>query len=329
MIASIMLKHPGVLWLFLLYIPVIGWYIWKHRNSRPWIGISSAQAFVKLPLPWKVWVMHFCFVLRLVAIAGIIVALARPQTTDSSRTSRVIGTDIVLAIDISGSMNATDFTPNRFEAAKQTATQFVNSRTSDNMGLVVFAGESLSLMPLTTDRAALTNAIQGVSMGALDDGTAIGDGLSSAINRISSGHAKSKSIIMLTDGTNNAGDVPPLTAAAIAKQKGIKVYTIGVGTNGSVQITDPYGFSTTTLETKIDEESLKAIAATTGGKYFRAKDEKMLQRVFEEIDSLEKTELDVSQFTQTDEDFMPWIWLAIGAWALMLTLRYTLLRRIP
>ncbi len=324
-----MFHNPGMLWLLLLLIPLIGWYVWKHRNSRPWLGISSAQAFVKLPLPFKVWVMHFCFALQMIAVAALIVALARPQTTDSERTSRIVGTDIVLAIDISGSMSATDFAPNRFEAAKQTATQFVNNRPNDNMGLVVFAGESLSLMPLTTDRAALVNAVQGISMGALDDGTAIGDGLSSAINRIASGKAKSKSIIMLTDGTNNSGNVPPLTAAAIAKQKGIKVYTIGVGTNGSMQITDPYGFSTTTLETKIDEESLKAIASTTGGKYFRAKDEKMLRKVFDEIDSLEKTELDVNQFTQTDEDYMPWVWTAMGAWALFLLLRYTLLRRIP
>ncbi|MDE7160604.1 MAG: VWA domain-containing protein [Muribaculaceae bacterium] len=324
-----MLHNPRMLWLLLVLVPLTAWYVWKQRNSRPWLGISSAKAFVKLPLPRKIWVMHFCFLLQLLAVAALIVALARPQTTDSERTSRIVGTDIVLAIDISGSMSATDFAPNRFEAAKQTATQFVNNRPNDNMGLVVFAGESLSLMPLTTDRAALVNAVQGISMGALDDGTAIGDGLSSAINRIASGKAKSKSIIMLTDGTNNAGNVPPLTAAAIAKQKGIKVYTIGVGTNGTVQITDPYGFSSTTLETKIDEESLKSIAATTGGKYFRAKDEKMLRKVFDEIDSLEKTELDVDQYTQTDENYMPWVWIAMGAWSLFLLLRYTLLRRIP
>ncbi len=197
------------------------------------------------------------------------------------------------------------------------------------MGLVVFAGESLSLMPLTNDRAALINAISQVEMGELNDGTAIGDGLTSAINRIASGKAKSKSIILLTDGTNNAGDVPPSTAAQIAKQKGIKVYTIGVGTNGSIQITDPYGFSTTTLETKIDEQSLKEIASLTGGKYFRATDEKMLRQVFEEIDSLEKTVLDVDKFTLTDENFMPWVLLALCAFCAYLLMRYTILRRIP
>lgn len=273
--------------------------------------------------------MHLCFVLQLVAIGGLIVALCRPQTHDHRRTSRIEGTDIVLALDISGSMSAQDFSPSRFVAAKDVATKFVNQRANDNIGLVVFAGESLSLMPLTNDRSALINAISQVEMGDLNDGTAIGDGLTSAINRVASGKAKSKSIILLTDGTNNAGDVPPSTAAQIAKQKGIKVYTIGVGTNGSIQITDPYGFSTTTMETKIDEQSLKSIASLTGGKYFRAKDEKMLKAVFEEIDRLEKTVLDVDRFTLTDENFMPWVLLSLCAFCAFLLLRYTVLRRIP
>nr|QJR98319.1 aerotolerance protein BatA [uncultured Muribaculaceae bacterium] len=283
----------------------------------------------KLPVSWKVVAMHVVFALQLVAIGGLIVALCRPQTHDHMRTSRIEGTDIVLALDISGSMTARDFEPSRFAAAKDVAIKFVNQRTNDNIGLVVFAGESLSLMPLTNDRASLMNAIKQVEMGELNDGTAIGDGLTSAINRIASGKAKSKSIILLTDGTNNAGDVPPSTAAQIAKQKGIKVYTIGVGTNGSIQITDPYGFSTTTMETKIDEQSLKQISSLTGGKYFRATDERMLRDVFNEIDSLEKTVLDVDKYTLTDENFMPWILLSLCAFCGALLLRYTVLRRIP
>lgn len=324
-----MLKNPGLLWLFLIYIPLIAWYVCKHRNSNPSLGVSTVKPLEKVGLSWKVVAMHACFALQLVAIGGLIVALCRPQTHDHLRTSRIEGTDIVIALDISGSMTARDFEPSRFAAAKDVATKFVNLRSNDNMGLVVFAGESLSLMPLTNDRAALMNAIRQVEMGELNDGTAIGDGLTSAINRIASGKAKSKSIILLTDGTNNAGDVPPSTAAQIAKQKGIKVYTIGVGTNGSIQITDPYGFSTTTMETKIDEQSLKKIASMTGGKYFRATDEKMLQQVFEEIDNLEKTVLDVDRFTLTDENFMPWLLVALGALCAMLLLRYTVLRRIP
>lgn len=322
-------KHPAVLWLLLLLLPLIGWYIWKHKNANPSLGVSSMQAFARMTSSWKVWLIHFCFVLQLVAIAASIVALARPQTTDSKRNSRIVGTDIAIALDISGSMSATDFKPNRFQAAKEVASKFISNRTDDNMSLVVFAGESLSLMPLTNDRAALINALRNVEMGDLQDGTAIGDGLSSAINRLASGKAKSKSIILLTDGTNNAGDVPPQTAAKIAAGKGIRIYTVGVGTDGVITVKDPYGFSSTTLETKIDEESLKGMASATGGKYFRAKDEKMLERIFAEIDQLEKTKLDVDRYTRVDENFMPWVWIAVSALGLMLLIRYTILRRIP
>ena len=323
------LHNPGMLWLLLVLVPVIAWYIWKHRGADPTLGVSTLLPVAKLPVSWKVWMMHVAFALQCIAIAAMIVALARPQTHNSRSNSRIMGTDIVLALDISGSMGAKDFSPNRFEAAKDVATKFVNNRSNDNMGLVTFAGESLSLMPLTTDRPALVNAIANIQMGDLNDGTAIGDGLASSINRIASGTAKSKSIILLTDGTNNAGDVPPATAAQIARQKGIKVYTIGVGTNQKIEITDPYGFSSTQMEAKIDEESLKNIAHVTGGKYFRATDEKMLKRVFDEIDALEKTAIDVDRFTQTEENFMPWLWIAFGAFALSMLLRYTILRRIP
>lgn len=323
------MKHPGLLLLFLLYIPLIAWYIWKHRNANPSLGVSTLSPVAKLPLSWKPILIHVCFALQLIAIGGLIVALARPQTHDAFNKSRINGTDIVLAIDISGSMMAKDFKPSRFAAAKEVASKFVNQRDHDNMGLVVFAGESLSLMPLTNDRGALINAIDNIDMGDLTDGTAIGDGLVSAINRIVSGKAKSKSIILLTDGTNNSGEVPPATAAQIAKQKGVRVYTIGVGTNGSIKIPDPYGFSSTTIETKIDEESLKEIAATTNGKYFRAKDEKVLKKVFDEIDRLEKSVLDVDHFTYTEENFEPWILLSLCSLGLYLLLRYTVLRRIP
>ena len=323
------MKHPGLLLLFLLYIPLIAWYIWKQRNSNPSLGVSTLSPVAKLPMSWKQILLHVCFALQLIAIGGLIVALARPQSHDNFNTSRINGTDIVLAIDISGSMNAKDFNPTRFAAAKDVASKFVNQREYDNIGLVVFAGESLSLMPLTNDRGALINAIDNIEMGDLTDGTAIGDGLVSAINRIISGKAKSKSIILLTDGTNNAGEVPPSTAAQIAKQKGVRVYTIGVGTNGSIKIPDPYGFSTTTIETKIDEESLKEIADQTNGKYFRAKDEKVLRKVFDEIDKLEKSILDVDKFTYTEENFEPWILLSLCSLGLYLLLRYTVLRRIP
>lgn len=321
--------HPGLLFLLLILLPLIGWYLWKWRNSNPSMGLSTIYPFRGVRSSWKVGLMHLCFVLQLVAIAAVIIALARPQTHDSQRSARIEGTDIVLCLDISSSMLATDLSPTRFQAAKDVARKFVNQRSDDNMGLVVFSGESLSLMPLTSDRTALVNAISNIEVGALNDGTAIGDGLSSAINRLVSGKAKSKSIILLTDGTNNAGDVAPTTAAQIAKQKGIKIYTIGVGTNGSITITDPYGFSTTTMETKIDEQALKGIADLTKGKYFRATDSKMLSDIFREIDSLEKTTLDVDRITFTEEAFMPWILIALCALSLRLLIRYTVLRRIP
>ena len=187
-----MFKHPALLLLFLIYIPLVAWYIWKWRNSSPSMGVSTTSAFSGIRTSWKVWLMHLCFALQLVAIGGLIVALARPQTHDSQRTSRVKGTDIVLALDISSSMLATDLAPTRFDAAKDVARKFVSQRVDDNIGFVVFSGESLSLMPLTSDKPALINAISGVKTGLLNDGTAIGDGLSSAINRLTSGKAKSK-----------------------------------------------------------------------------------------------------------------------------------------
>lgn len=321
--------YPGLLFLFLLYIPIIAWYIWKWKGSDPSVGVSSLSPFKTHRAGFKVMLMLVCFALQLIAIGGIIVALARPQTHDSSSTQNVEGTDIVLSLDISSSMLATDLQPTRVEAAKDVAAKFIGQRTNDNIGLVVFSGESLSLMPLTTDKSALINALHNIKTGDLNDGTAIGDGLASAINRVASGQAKSKSIILLTDGTNNAGDVAPSTAARIAKQKCIRIYTIGVGTNGSIQITDPYGLSTTTMETKIDEAALKNIASMTNGKYFRATDSRMLREVFAEIDSLEKTKLNVSTYTQTQENFMPWLTLSLIAFSLFLLLRYTVLRRIP
>ena len=277
--------HPGLLFLLLLLVPLVAWYVWKWKGGDPSVGVSTIAPFKGKRASFKILLMHVCFALQLVAIAGIIVALARPQTHDSLRSQNVEGTDIVLALDISSSMLATDLRPTRLESAKEVATKFVGQRTDDNIGLVVFSGESLSLMPLTSDKAALVNAIKNVESGDLNDGTAIGDGIASAINRLVSGNAKSKSIILLTDGTNNAGDVAPATAAQIAKEKGIKIYTIG--------------------------------------------DSRMLREVFNEIDSLEKTKLNVNTYTQTEDNFMPWLWLSICAYGLFLLLRYTVLRRIP
>lgn len=323
------LKYPWLLLLLLMYVPLLWWYVKGRRTRSGSIGVSSLSAFASSAGGWKVWLMRFSYFLRLATFGLLVVALCRPQSKNSMTNSRIEGTDIVLSIDISGSMEANDLQPNRFTAAKETAMKFVQNRPNDNIGLVIFSGEALSIMPLTNDRNSLVRAIDNIKMGDLSNGTAIGDGLTSAINRVISGKAKSKSIILLTDGTNNAGDVAPSTASDIAAQKGIKVYTIGVGTDGAMQVTDPYGMATTTLETKIDEDALRQIAEKTHGKYFRATDSKMLQDVFAEIDSLEKTKMDVESYSRMDENFFPWVLAALCCFVLALTLDYTLLRRIP
>ncbi|MDE5857270.1 MAG: VWA domain-containing protein, partial [Muribaculaceae bacterium] len=227
------LAHPGYLWLFLLFIPLIAWYVLKHRNAHPALEISTVNPFAKLHRSYKEYLLHLLFILRLITIACIIIILARPQTRDSWRTTNTEGIDIVLALDVSPSMLARDFKPDRLEAAKEVAANFVNSRENDNVGLVLFANESFTGVPMTMDRAVLTNYIQGIEMGMLGNATAIGDGIVTSINRIKDGQAKSKTIILLTDGSNNAGNVAPLTAAEIARKYGIKIYTIGIGTNGT------------------------------------------------------------------------------------------------
>lgn len=323
------LKYPWLLLLLLAYIPLIWWWVKSNRKSFATLSISTLQGIKKESGGFKVWLLSFSKFLMLAAYGFLVVALARPQKFDSLTNSQILGTDIVLAIDISESMSASDIRPTRFEAAKKTATEFVKNRLQDNIGLVIFSGEALSIMPLTNDNAALQSAINNIQMGELPNGTAIGDGLVSGINRVLNGKAKSKSIILLTDGTNNAGDVAPSTAADIAALKGIKVYTIGIGTDGKMVITDPYGFSQTTLETVIDEDILKEIASKTGGKYFRATDANTLESVFEEIDTLEKTRMDIQSYQRAEEAFMPWILAALCCYALVVILRYTVLIKIP
>ena len=328
----IQFAHPGLLWLLTILIPLILLFIFKRRNAYPSISVSSTLPFKGKRTPLRAMMLHGLFLLRLLAIACVIVMLARPQTRDSWRTSQTEGTDIILALDISSSMLARDFKPDRLEAAKDVANKFVSGREADNMGLVIFAAESFTGMPMTTDRAALTNYISSIEMGMLDDGTAIGDGLATAINRIKDGKAKSKSIILLTDGSNNTGNVAPLTAAEIAKKLGIKVYTIGVGKNGNA----PYPMQNmfgrieyVSTPVVIDEATLKEIASVTGGKYFRATDNRVLKDVFEEIDSLEKTEMDIKHFSHTEDNYLIWALAALGLLVLEMALRKTMLRYIP
>lgn len=325
--------NPQYFWLFLLFIPLIAWYVLKQRKSNPSMGVSTLRPFAGKGMPVRAWLRHMLFVLRLCAIGCLIVILARPQAKDNWQTSSTEGTDIVLAMDVSSSMLARDLKPDRMEASKEVAAQFVNGRPDDNIGVVIFAGESLTGMPMTIDHGAVVNYINSISSGMLSDGTAIGEGLATSLNRILAGKAKSKSIILLTDGSNNTGLVSPLHAAEIAKSKKVKVYTIGLGTNGMAEAPvniDPFGrIVYERQQVVIDEATLRKIADETGGKYFRATDNKVLQDIFKEIDRLEKTQMDVRHFSHTEDNFMPWAWLLFGLVVCELLLRYTVFRRIP
>ena len=280
------------------------------------------------------YAIHFSFVLKLVALAILIIILCRPQSYDKWTESETNGTDIVLSIDISASMLSRDLQPNRLEAAKEVAADFVAKRETDNIGIVIFSGEGFTLLPMTTQQAMLVNTINEININMLDaDGTAIGDGIATAINRIEGGKAKSKSIILLTDGTNNSGIVAPLTAAEIAQQKGIRIYTIGIGTHGTADTPYARGFGGELLykpmPVTIDEPLLKKVAEMTGGKYFRATDNNVLADVFTEINKLEKTKIDTKNFSLTYDNYQPWAWALLIVVILNVVMQYTVLRRIP
>lgn len=323
------------LWLFLIYIPLIAWYVYKQRVDHPTMALSSLNPFgTRKSL--RASLRHILFALRLLAIGCLIIVLARPLLDDSKRNDRtettVEGTDIVLAIDVSTSMLARDFDPDRIEAAKSVAINFVNGRPDDNIGLVVFAGESMTALPMTLDHEAVINYIESINTDMLEDGTAIGDGIGTAINAISNGHAKSKSIIMLTDGSNNTGLLTPRDAGQLAKKNNIKVYTIGIGKRGMADYPaiDMFGRKTyVKQEVVIDEDILKDIASATNAKYFRATNKKVLTDVFAEIDKLEKTEMDVRHFSHNEDDPGIWPWLAVVFFLIEVTLRYTYFRTGP
>ena len=332
MINNLHFMHPGLLWLLLLIIPLTVWYVLKNHKSDPTLRLPTTQAFDSMPRSWKEWMRHVLFALEMLALTCLVIILSRPQSPNSWSKTDIEGTDIVIALDVSTSMLARDFKPDRFEAAKDVATKFVSNRTSDNIGLVIFAGEAFTQVPMTNDIATLVNHIQDLKMGVLEDGTAVGDGLATAINRIKDGKAKSKSIILLTDGSNNTGMLEPITAAKIAAKYGIKVYTIGVGTMGEAPIpsADIFGQLVFTMgKVEIDEQSLQEIAQATGGKYFRATNNNVLENVFAEIDKLEKTRMDVQQHSQMDDNYQPWAIALLLLLTICAIIRYTVLRTIP
>lgn len=324
--------NPTYLYLLLLLIPMIGWYIYKLRKSQASLQVSSTEAFeVAGSVSWKVYLRHVPFVLRTLAIALLIVVLARPQSTDSWQNSTTEGIDIVMAMDISTSMLAEDLKPNRLEAAKDVAASFINGRQNDNIGLVVFAAESFTQCPLTIDHGVLLNLFKDIQPGIIQDGTAIGLGLANAVSRIKDSQAKSKVIILLTDGVNNTGEIAPVTAAEIAKTFGIRVYTIGVGTQGEAPYPIPtaFGIQYQNVPVEIDEQVLKQIASTTGGQYFRATDNASLKEIYSEIDQMEKTKISVQEFSKKQEEYKNWALIVFALLLVEVLLRNTLLRNIP
>ncbi|MBR4146898.1 MAG: VWA domain-containing protein [Bacteroidales bacterium] len=316
--------NPKLLWGLLIIPAAIVWYIFRHKKQEASVRYSDTTGFDNLPRSWKVYARHLLFALQLAALALLIVAMARPQSSSTSQTSNIEGIDIILAQDISGSMLARDFKPDRLEASKQVAADFVEGRPTDRMGLVVFAGESFTQVPLTTDHGVMLNMLKELKSGMIEDGTAIGDGLATAINRLKDSEAISKVIILLTDGMNNAGSVDPYTAAEMAKLYGIRVYTVGVGSYGTAPfpVQTIFGVQYQQMKVEIDEKLLATIANSSGGKYFRATSNQKLDEIYAEIDKLERSKIEVTEFRHLHEEFYPLV-----AWALALLLLEFILRK--
>lgn len=324
------------LFLLLLLIPYIIWYILKRSKSEPSLQVSDTRAYMFAPKSFRNYLLHAPFVLRLVTFTMLVLILARPQTSNNWQNTEIEGIDIMLAVDVSTSMLAEDLKPNRLEAAKDVAAKFINGRPNDNIGLTIFAGESFTQCPLTVDHAVLLNLFESIKgniaqNGLIEDGTAIGMGLANAITRLKDSKAKSKVIILLTDGSNNRGEISPLTAAEIAKSFGIRIYTVGVGTNGTAPypMQTPIGVQYVNVPVEIDEATLTQIAGTTDGNYFRATSNSKLEEVYNEIDKLEKTKLNVKEFSKREEEFQLFALIAFCCILLELLLRNSVLKKIP
>lgn len=323
---------PYYLWLLTLLVPMIGYYVWRTLQGGAAIQISSVAGVVRAPRTVRYYLRHLPFALRAAAFALLVVALARPQDVEQNVRTNAEGIDIMLAIDVSGSMLARDFKPDRITAAKEVAGSFIADRYGDRIGLVAFAGEAFTQSPLTTDQSTLQTLLARIRSGLIEDGTAIGNGLATAINRLRESDAKSKVIILLTDGVNNQGQIAPMTAAEIAKAQGIRVYTIGVGSEGMAPYPaiDMFGNLTfVNQKVEIDEKVLKAISDMTGGKYFRATDKDKLKAVYDEINQLEKSKIEVTEHISYHELFLTWVLAALGLLMAEFLLSNLVLKRIP
>jgi Ca-activated chloride channel family protein len=328
--SRISFADPNLLFLLLIVPAMIAFYVFKQHKASAAFHLPGIQQFEKSGTTFRNYLWHILFALRTAGITLLIIALARPQSTDRFQDVSTEGIDIVLTLDISGSMLARDFRPDRLEASKDVATEFISGRPYDRIGLVVFSGESFTQCPLTTDHAVLINLLREIQSGMIEDGTAIGMGLANAVNRIKDSEAKSKVIILLTDGVNNRGEIAPATAAGIAKTFGIRVYTIGVGTQGMAPypVQTPFGIQYQNMPVEIDEAILREIAETTGGRYFRATDNDKLVQVYNEIDKLEKSKIDVKQFTRKEEKFLTPAIIAFCLLMIEMLLRLTVLRKL-
>lgn len=322
--------------LLLLLIPYILWYFLYRRHSEPTIRMSDTFAYQYAPKSWRIRIINLPMVLRCITYALVVIILARPQTHNAWDKRSVEGIDIMLAMDVSTSMLAEDLRPNRIEAAKSVAAEFIAGRPNDNIGLTIFAGEAFTQCPMTTDHASLLNLLQNVrtdiaASGLIQDGTAVGMGLTNAVSRLKSSKAKSKVVILLTDGSNNMGDLSPMTAAQIAKSMGIRVYTIGVGTNKVAPYPMPVagGVQYVNMPVEIDTNTLREIAATTDGNFYRATNNAELKKIYKDIDKLEKTKMNVTKFSKKYEAYEPFALAAIICLLLEIVLRTTVLRRIP
>ena len=325
-------EYPKLLFLEFVLLPLIIYYIWREiKGKRPALRVSSILPFGGGEGRFKKIARHLPFILRIIVVALIILAIARPKSSEDFTKVDTEGIDIILSLDVSTSMLARDFTPDRINAAKNIAASFIAERLNDRMGIVVFAGESYTQCPLTTDRVTLINLLNDIETGLIEDGTAIGNGLATSVSRLKESSAKSRIIILLTDGVNNRGEISPLMAAEIAKTYGIRVYTVGIGAMGMAPypVMTPFGVSIQQVEVQIDEELLKKIADETGGKYFRATDNTKLLQIYGEINKMEKSKTVIDSFPIYKELFMPFAIAAAIAFALELLFRFFILRRLP
>lgn len=326
-------KNPYFFALLAVIIPYILWYALKYKKSQPALKMPETAKYRYVPKSFRIYLMHVPFILRIILLILVVIILARPQSKNTWSNTDVEGIDMMLAVDVSTSMLAQDFKPNRVEALKEIAKRFMETRPNDNIGLTVFAGEAYTQCPLTIDHSILMSLYETVDCqmaanGTLEDGTAIGDGIMNSLIRLRDSKAKSKVLILLTDGVNNRGNISPMTAAEIAKKNKVRIYTVGIGKNGMAMYPLPTG-GTVMMPTEIDEKTMTDIAELTGGKYFRAKKNSELEEIYREIDKMERTKFNVTQYSKRNELYEPFAVAALIVFLLELLMRLVVLKRLP